>query len=447
MAEIMRLAAPRLSWLRCRPGNGSPDGTYPCERLCIRARCNLGPLAATVTPQARWPRHRRDGYASPLPGFLACGPPATLTSPDLALTGSDPLPTYLVCGETAPQRRQLLSRLQLQLASSGRVSCVLALDLVGADADAGPSPGEPPMRWQRYAPEPWADQIWEQLQPVLEPWSALLEGSLDHLERPSSREIPGLDALLSCLYLAHHAADGGTDGADALIVVLPPLEQALPLLQLACRGPDVLEGLWRPLLLWWSQTRQRLAQVELLLRLRLPSADNLALSEPWRQALERLAERLCAPQAEVLLALAAEPEDLASLGRRLVAIPLCGMPRLRLWLDAELPAAATVPLEQQFGLPLFSGRRLPSSSDAADWLNRQLPLQTTLWETPDHGVWRCRLYLPGLEREGLQVQRQDHCLQIRSSGMRLAVPMPEEWAQLTCRSARLDAPWLVIDFG
>ena len=372
-----------------------------------------------------------------------CGPPATLTSPNRALTRTDPLPVYLVCGETAPQRRQLLSRLQLQLSASGCAASALVLDLVGTEADAAPAPGGPPIRWQRYSAEPWADQIWEQLQPVLEPWSALLERSLDHLERPACRDIPGLDALLGCLYLAHHAADG----ADALIIVLPPLEQALPLLQLACRGPDLLEGLWRPLLLWWSQTRQRLTQVELLLRLRLPSADNLVLSERWRQALERLAVRLSGPQAEVLLALAAEPEDLSALGLRLVALPLCGLPRVRLWLDADLPAVVTAPLEQQLGLPLLSGRLSPSPSDAAHWLTRPLPAQTTLWETPERGVRRCRLYLPGLEREGLQVQRQDHCLQIRSCGMRLAVPMPEEWAQLSCRSARLEAPWLVIDFG
>lgn len=63
------------------------------------------------------------------------------------------------------------------------------------------------------------------------------------------------------------------------------------MLQLACGGPDLLEGLWRLLLLWWSQTRQRLAQVEL--RLRLPSAENLELSSRWRSRLSCSPKSMC----------------------------------------------------------------------------------------------------------------------------------------------------------
>jgi len=372
-----------------------------------------------------------------------------LTSPDRAIQGTHAKPLFLISGDTAPQRRELLSRLQEQLSCSGGPASVLVLDLAGGPAQPFPESKGPAMRWESYAPEPWADQIWEQLLPVLEPWSALLEGSLNGLERPASREIPGLESLLGCLYLAHRCAGEAAVETEALIVVLPPLEQALPLLQLACRGPDLLEGLWRPLLLWWSQTRQRLAQVELLLRLRLPPAESLVLSERWRQSLEGLAERLCAPQAaaEVLLALATEPEDLAGLAGRIVAMPLSGLPRLRLWLEGDLPMAATTQLEHQLALPMLSGRVALDCGDVDAWLNQPLPPETTLWETSENGIHRCRLFLPGLAREGLQVQHQDLNLQIRSSGMRLTVTMPRDWGQLTCRSARLEAPWLVIDFG
>lgn len=357
------------------------------------------------------------------------------------------MPLVLVCADTAAQRRQLLVQLQAQLASAHGEAPLLVLDLSGSGGALASVIG-PTSRWQPYAAEAWADQIWQQLVPVLQPWSELLEGALDLLERPASREIPGLDALLCCLYLADQCAGEAAVAATAVVVVLPPLEQALPLLQLACRGPDLLEGLWRPLLLWWSQTRDRLAQFELVLRLRLPAAAGLELSQRWRSCLEGLAQRLDAATAapEVLLALASGPEDLGDLGPRIAAIPLCGLPRLRLWLDGDLAGAAAAALEQQFALPVLIGPAARIAPHAPAWLAAPLPAATTLWDT-QNGIQRCRLYLPGLQRQGLQVQRRDQSLQIRSGGLRLVVPLPGGWSALQCRSARLEAPWLVIDFS
>jgi hypothetical protein len=359
---------------------------------------------------------------------------------------SGPCPLLLVCGDTAGQRRQLLARAHLQLTSQRAASRILVLDLAGSPpATACPSTG-PETRWQLYRREAWAEQIWQQLLPVLEPWSDLLEGALPAHEPPPSREIPGFDALLSCLYLADQCAQAAVAEADALILLLAPLEQSLPMLQLACRGPDLLEGLWRPLLLWWSQARQRLAQVELLLRLRLPAAETLELSSRWRDCLDQLAQRLSAPSVEVLLALAAEREDLASLGARVVSLPLSGLPRLRLWLDADLPPADAEQLRRQLTVPLLVGPSPCFRRQASSWLASALPPETQLWESHE-AVQRCRLYLPGLVREGLQVQRQKQIVQIRSGGLRLSVPLPADWSQLECRSARLESPWLVIDFA
>ncbi|MFM7265054.1 MAG: hypothetical protein ACKOZW_05590 [Cyanobium sp.] len=320
------------------------------------------------------------------------------------------------------------------------------LDLAGSQpGEDCPSAG-PDTRWQRYERDAWAEQIWQQLLPVLEPWSDLLEGTLAADDPPPSREIPGLETLLACLYLADRCARDVAVEADALILLVPPLEQSLPLLQLACRGPELLEGLWRPILLWWSETRQRLAQVELLLRLRLPSAETLELSSRWRDCLGQLAERLRAPSVEVLLALAVEREDLDGLGARIVCLPLSGLPRLRLWLDTALPSATLEPLERQLCLPLLIGPAQRFRRQACDWFASALPAETLLWES--HGaVQRCRLYLPGLDRQGLQVQRQNKTLQIRSGGLRLSVPLPPGWSQRVCRSARVESPWLVIDFA
>jgi len=359
-------------------------------------------------------------------------------------SGSRPL--LLLCADTAPQRRQLLGHAHRQLTTERGASRILVLDLAGSQPAADCPSAGPETCWQGYAREAWATQIWQSLLPVLEPWSDLLEGSLTTDAPPPSREIPGLDALLGCLFLADQCAGAAAGDADALILLLPPLEQSLPMLQLACRGPELLEGLWRPLLLWWSQTRQRLSQVELLLRLRLPSAESLELSAPWRACLEQLAMRLQAPSVEVLLALAVEREDLARLGARVVGLPLSGLPRLRLWLEADLAKADTEPLRQLLALPVLISPASRFRRQAAPWLASPLPGETQLWESLESGP-RCRLYLPGLDREGLQVQRHNEVLQIRSDGLRLSVPLPPGWSQRVCRAARVEAPWLVIDFA
>jgi hypothetical protein len=357
----------------------------------------------------------------------------------------------LVCAETGPQRRWLVNQALAALVHQDADRSILAIDLSGA---AAPPPAAAPVAgldWRTYAGEPWADQIWQQLLPVLQPWWELLDGAAAVAERPGRQEVPGLDAVLRCLFLADQCSgqDTSQDRSQVphTLVILPPLEQALPMLQLACRGPDLLEGLWRPLLQWWSQTRQRLAQFELVLRLRLPLAESLELSERWYGCLERLAQRLspAAATAEVLLAVAAEAADLGDLGARVAALPLCGLPRLRLWLDADLPDAVAGQVQRQLAIPVLIGNQQRQDLDSQAWLRQPLPQQTVVWQACE-GLKRCRLHLPGLQREGLQVQRIGQILQIRSAGLRLAVPMPPGWSQLGCRSARIDSPWLAIDF-
>ena len=359
----------------------------------------------------------------------------------------------LVCAETGPQRRWLVNLALADLAHQDAGRSILAIDLSGGAAPAADR--APGLDWRAYAGEPWADQIWRQLLPVLQPWWELLDGAAAVAERPGRQEIPGLDAVLRCLFLADQCAGLCTDQDTSqkasqlphTLVILPPLEQALPMLQLACRGPDLLEGLWRPLLQWWSQTRQRLAQFELVLRLRLPSAESLELSERWYGCLDRLAQRLspAAATAEVLLAVAADAADLGDLGARIAALPLCGLPRLRLWLDADLPDALAAQVQRQLAIPVLIGNQQRQGLDSQAWLRQPLPQQTLLWQECE-GLRRCRVHLPGLQREGLQVQRIGQILQIRSAGLRLAVPMPPGWSQLACRSARIDSPWLAIDF-
>lgn len=345
----------------------------------------------------------------------------------------------LVVAETAAQRRRLC-RAAIERCARQQDS-LQVLDLVGDLA-----PVDPQLHLQRFAMEAWSEALWHDLVPVLTPWFALLE--LEDLgpQRPFLGAIPGLEAVLQALFLARCWQDRRPD--HTLLVVLPPLAQAGTILQLLRRGPELLEGLWTPLLRWWAQTRQRLAQLEVVLRLRLPSADSLELSPAWRVCLQDLADHLRQANApvEVLMALAVEEDDLPALGARVATLPLCGLPQLRLWLEAQLPLDTVEALQLAWQLPLCVAQLNEALPAFSSWLEQPLISTPQQWISDASGQ-RCRLFMPGLGRDGLQVRHGEGQLLIQSGSHQLQVTMPSQWTQLACRSARIDSPWLEIGFS
>lgn len=347
-----------------------------------------------------------------------------------------PSPFLLVVGDTAAQRRRL-TRAVLEHCERRR----LTVALVDLACELTLPAGQQPI--QRYDADAWADTLWQALVPVLEPWLALLELESVGAERPFLGAIPGVDTVLRALYLAQCWHD--RPAHTTLVVVMPPLAQASEILQLLRRGPDLLAGLWSPLLAWWSQTRQRLAQFELVLRLRLPDADSLALSPAWHRRLQDLAARLLQDDepVEALLALAVDAEDLPQLAGRVAALPLCGIRQPRVWLEGQLPVSALEQLDCGWDLPLLHGPSADQALAFGPWMAEPLRPETRRWLEGPEG-YRCRLFLPGLVREGLRVRQSGQLLLIRSGGLQLEVPLPSGWSQLACRSARIDSPWLEI---
>jgi len=346
-------------------------------------------------------------------------------------------PLLLVVADTASQRRRLTQAVLERCDRGGQPAAVI--DLTGDLILSGLH-----QSLQRYDPDVWADTIWQGLLPALAPWFALLELDAVAGERPCLGAIPGLAVVLRALYLAESWQALQAEGA--LVVVMPSLDQTTEILQLLRRGPELLEGLWSPLLLWWSQTRQRLAQFELVLRLRLPEADSLALSPLWRSRLQALAQRLHqqADPVEAVVALTAEAEDLPLLEGRVAALALCGLSQPRLWLEGALEPSVSDPFVAHWGLPILLGRSTsPHPLAFEPWLAQPLRAESCCWIDAPDGC-QCRLLLPGLVREGLRVRQAGGQLLIRSAGLQLDVPLPPERAQLTCRSARIDPPWLEI---
>jgi len=346
-------------------------------------------------------------------------------------------PLLLVVADTASQRRRLTQAVLERCDRRGQP--VAVIDLAGDLILSGPQ-----QSLLRYDPEAWADTNWQGLLLALAPWFALLELDAVAGERPCLGAVPGLGTVLRALYLAESWQ--ALQAERALVVVMPSLDQTTEILQLLRRGPELLEGLWSPLLLWWSQTRQRLAQFELVLRLRLPDADSLALSPLWRSRLQDLAQRLhqLVEPVEAVVALTADAEDLPLMQGRVAALALCGLAQPRLWLEGELEPSGCDPFIARWGLPILLGRATPPHPLAFEpWLAQPLRAETCCWLDAPDGC-RCRLLLPGLVREGLRVRQVEGQLLIRSGGVQLDVPLPRARAQLTCRSARIDSPWLEI---
>ena len=115
--------------------------------------------------------------------------------------------------------------------------------------------------------------IWDNLNPhAIEWWKLLSLDNKDSLELP---DLPGIEDLTRIIQLAEVIDQ--LKNHEVLIVVMPPPMHAIKLLQMSQKGPDLIEKLLEPLLNWWDETHKSLSAVEKLLRIHLPSSQQLSL--------------------------------------------------------------------------------------------------------------------------------------------------------------------------
>lgn len=342
----------------------------------------------------------------------------------------------LLCAETPAQRRRLLAAAVRHLQHQGAQPRLIDLDGLAVVSDAlVPS--------ARFCASSYGSTVWQSLQPTLAPWLQLLELEPGRGWNPGP--IPGLVDLLRLLFLAE-AWETAEQGDQVLVVLMPPLGQSIAMLRLAAQGPELLESLWSPLLHWWGETRQRLAQFELVLRLRLPTADGLFLSPLWQRRLMVLAQQL-QPDAgcEMQWAVALEAEDAGLLLPQVAALSFAGRARQRLWIETATAWSLPVDLEAQLAVPLLISQGPPTEAAWAGWQQQCGPAQVVQW-SERKGERECSLMLPGVGAEGLEVLTADRRLVLQNKDHRLDVPFPDGWPELTCRSARFVASQLMIAF-
>ena len=293
---------------------------------------------------------------------------------------------------------------------------------------------------QAYAAVPYALGLWQQLEPRLDDWLELLQ--LQAMEPLLIPPLPGVDMLLRCLCLAE-----ALERHSALTVLLPAPAEALALLELARTGPALVETLLEPLLLWWDQTRQSLAGLELVLRLRLPPSRSLRLDASWRARLERMAALLAPPGPwQFSLALECADPEARLLRQRLSCAALRGFLPSRLGLHGPA-AAAVLAARPSWWPPELVGTALDPAADVA-------ALQAFLEaaELSEHhrldaatGIWR--LPMAGVNKAGLEVRQIGSVLVLSSGGHRRLLDLPAAFAGRQCSAARLENGWLELRFS
>jgi hypothetical protein len=349
------------------------------------------------------------------------------------------LAVVLLVADQPQQALDLVSAQQRSAAAAGLVVLDLSGDvthlLEGRESLAGI------LRWEGFAAQEHAAALWPDLEGPLRPWAAMVGLSIDSPSPPWP--LPGLEDLQRVLWLADRLAEATADpGVQTVALLLPPLAQALPLLRLAQRAPELILSLWDPLLQWWAETRQRLSHLELMLRLQLPTADSLRPSSAWLERCRLLAASLHDEQhLELVLALSGDAHSWPLQRRRLAALPMSGFPLHRLWIEGQ---GWSSPLLEGWTLPSLLGT--PSSTDRSDQLVTLLAQPVPRITLVQWEAQLCRVFAPGVGREDLRVLRRDDALVLEALGQRRIVAVPEACRQREPASARVRSPFVEVVF-
>ncbi|MEB3260187.1 MAG: hypothetical protein VKP63_06140 [Cyanobacteriota bacterium] len=292
---------------------------------------------------------------------------------------------------------------------------------------------------------PVALGLWEGVQPRLEGWWRLL--GLARREAHLIPPLPGVEPLLQCLYLAEQLDALATTG-QRVTVLLPSPASAMALLELACTGPDLVDGLLDPLVRWWEQTRQSLGALPKLAGLDLPCGSELRLEPHWRQRLERLALLLTSQDRhELTLGLEAGDPGARLVSHRLSRVALRGAHPTRLLLHGRAAPAVHEVLAALPVAPVLASAQdveALSLSDLVAFLARAngAPSGVCL----DQAAGTLSLPMLGLRKDQLQVRQLGARIVLLSGGHRRLVALPAPFDRQTCVGAKLEGGRLELRF-
>ncbi|MEB3324977.1 MAG: hypothetical protein VKM17_06520, partial [Cyanobacteriota bacterium] len=316
-------------------------------------------------------------------------------------------------------------------------------DLTGEQLLAAWEPA--PAQLRTFEAVPVALGLWEQLEPRLEGWFRLLQ--LAEREALLIPPLPGVEALLQCLFLAEQL-DTLAPTSDRVSVLMPPPSQAMALLELARTGPDLVEGLLDPVLSWWDHTRQSLGGLEKLVGLDLPNSSSLRLEAAWRGRLEQMGSWLNASNSHQLtLALEAKKERGGMLRHRMSRFALRGTHPTRVLLHGVGDLAMGEEINALLKETAIAVAVVPTAAtleELASLLDQEPEVRGDVDVDVEAGTMS--ITLAGVRREELQVRQLKGVVVLLCGGYRRILQLPEALAHSKCSGAKLENGRLELRF-
>ena len=287
------------------------------------------------------------------------------------------------------------------------------------------------------------ETIWNTLNPHAKEWWDLLDISTKQsIELPT---LPGLEDLTRLIYLSEKIENVGQD--HQMIIVLPQPIHAAKLLKMAQQGPELIDQLLEPLLNWWDSTRQTLATVEKILRLKLPSSQQLRLNLTWKSRLLRLQEIIKNRNLHQLYFLLDakefnEPQVLNRLG----VFSMCGsIPHTVCLIGLETTVCKNIETTFKHSPMLVSSSLIPPRlSTETQEKDESKILEIMQW---DNGNKTMKTFLPGVCKDELAIQQVEHIIHFVYRGHHRAIDLPEDFMAATCKRAQINSGWLTLSFG
>jgi len=293
--------------------------------------------------------------------------------------------------------------------------------------------------WIHFDHNQVLEDLWNELNPHAKEWWDLLDISeKKSAELPS---LPGIEDITRLIFICRHLNIDNSD--QDIVVILPQPHHAIRLLGMAQQGPFLIENLLEPLLNWWDNTRKSLSAVETLLRIKLPSSQQLRLSAQWRHYFEYL-QTMCSDRMlhRFYLILDGADQSILHLMRRL---SLCGM-------NAVTPSGLIMSdLDSQVMIQISN--ELDASMielTPSDQLNKAKIEQIERKYKANHFIDTAHqsisIYLPGVKKSDLVIKQFSTTIFLFYLGHKRVIELPESLNTLTCQRGQINLGWLTLCF-
>ena len=290
------------------------------------------------------------------------------------------------------------------------------------------------------------EEVWSELLPhALDWWKPLGLENNNSIELP---ELPGLEDILKITVLARGLESVST--SKNLIVLLPPPLQALKILQMAHQGPDLINDILDPLLNWWDSTRGSLATVEKILRLNLPSSEQLRLTTSWKGRMKSL-QRITSDRELHNFVLFFDGYNLSSETIK-SRISTCGI-------HGVIPSHIIVESDAEKSPASLSSKDLnnlvdiifcKSIHDTLPILNNKRNAELKISApTIEYNIenYELKVFLPYMCKTKLTIKQNYDKIYLIYQGSRRIIPLPKSWGSLKCGHAKISSGWLSLSFG